>query len=82
MVTLKNVTKTNNILSVDYFPEGNENDTGHIEFDIKSNKAIKTHYCKEDENSFLKTYSHKAVLAIKKLVRKNEFPETYAFMWY
>lgn len=82
MVTLKNVIKKDNILTADYFAEEKTSDIGHIEYDLNTNKVTKLQYCKEDESSFLKTYSHKAVLAIRKLLKEEEIPKIFVYMWY
>ena len=82
MVTLTNVKKQNNILTTEYYPEGNKSDIGRIEFDVQSKKAINIQYCKEDEESFLKRYANKAVDAIEEMIAKNEYPKTYEYMWY
>ena len=81
MVTLTNLKKVNNKVITDYYPEGEASEIGHIEYDITTSVA-EVSLCKTDLDSHLKTYYHKAVDAIEKLVKKNEFPETYRYMWY
>ena len=82
MVTLINILKISDILSADYYPEGNKNDVGHIEYDLKNQKLIKTNYCTADKNSFFNPYLSKALLAIKEMATKHDFPSTYDYMWY
>lgn len=82
MVTLKNVTKIDNILAADYFPEDRQNDLGHIEYNILTGKIENIKHCEEDEKSFLKPYSHKSVLAIKEILGQDTLPKNYTYMWY
>lgn len=82
MVTLKNVTKRNNILVADYYPEDKQTDLGHIEYNVLTGEVENIKHCKEDENSFLKPYSYKSVLAIKEILGKDTLPKTYTYMWY
>ena len=82
MVTLKKIKKINNIISAEYYPEGDSSDIGIIEYDIDGKVVISVQYCDKDKESHLKGYSKKAIIAIEKLIEKNEFPETYNYMWY
>lgn len=82
MVTLQNIKKQNNILTTEYYPEGDKSDIGRIEFDISKKKVLNIQYCKKDEESFLKRYSKKAIAAIEEMIAKNEYPQTYNYMWY
>lgn len=82
MVTLKEIKKNNNLVSFVYFAESNDDDTGKILYDIKLQKVVDYKYCEKDKNSNLKTYFHKAVRAIEKCVRDNNFDEPVRYMWY
>lgn len=82
MVTLNNIIKDGNFISTDYFLEANESDIGHIEYDINSNKVIEFKYSQEDEQSNIKYGYHKAIAAIKLLIKYNKFPPSYKYMWY
>ena len=72
----------NNIITAEYFPEGNSEDIGKICYDVEKHEVTTCEYCKADNESFLKTYFNKAVRAIEKCVDNNEFPETVNYMWY
>ena len=83
MVTLKNVNVINNTVCAEYFPEGNETDIGRIEYDLDKNKVKSIQLCQEDESSVLKTYAHKAIKALKKLIDTNDLPrKQYTYIWY
>lgn len=82
MVTLKKIKRINNIVSAEYYPEGDSSDIGIIKYDIDNKNVISVEYCSKDMESHLKGYSKKAVIAIEKLGEKNEFPEIYNYMWY
>ena len=82
MVILKKIKKENNIISVVYFPDVDDNDMGTIQYDIELGEVIHFSYCKTDEQSYLQAYFHKAVRAIEKMIENNEFPEEYIYSWY
>lgn len=82
MVTLMKIKKVNNIVSAEYFPEDKADDLGKIVYDIQKESVIEQEYCKTDNESFLKTYFHKAISAIEKCIEKDDFPETMEYMWY
>lgn len=82
MVILKQIKKENNIISVIYVPDVDNDDKGTIQYDIELDEVIHFVYCKTDERSYLQSYFHKAVKAIREMIKKNEFPEEYIYSWY
>lgn len=82
MVTLTKIEKLNNIVTAEYYPEGEKQDVGKIIYDIAKKEVIDKKYCDIDKTSFLQSYFHKAVIGIEKCVKKNEYPETLRIMWY
>lgn len=82
MVTLQKIRKNNNIVEVEYYAEDNSDDTGRIVFDLTNEKVLDIQLCNIDNESYLKTYYHKAVNAIKEISRLKELPATYVYMWY
>lgn len=82
MVTLAKIKKVNNIISVEYFPEDRKDDIGAIVYDIEKKIVVEYDYCKTDNESFLKTYFKKAISAIEKCIKEDNFPETVEYMWY
>lgn len=84
MVTLINIKKNNNLVVVDYYPEGNTEDVGHIEYNIDNKKVLDYRYCKLDTESYLKTYYNKTISAIEEMIEDNvkDYPQAYNYMWY
>lgn len=82
MVTLTNVTKKDNIVYAEYFPEGNEKDIGKIVYNIEKKEVIEKKYCELDEKSYLKSYFKKSIKALKECVENNDFPKEKVLMWY
>ena len=78
----KKIKKLNNIVTAEYYPEGEKQDVGKITYDIAKREVIDKTYCAIDEASFLQSYFHKAVIGIEKCVIKGEYPETLRVMWY
>ncbi len=82
MVTLIHIVKNGSCVSADYFLDKNECDIGYIEYEIDSEKVIQYSYSHEDEQSYVKYGYHKAIEAIKLLVKYNKFPDRYCYIWY
>ena len=82
MVTLTNITKTNNIIECDYYPEYGEN-PGHIAFDI--DKGIVELKYADFEYGILfsiDTYVHFAAKRLSELFHQKTIPEKDIVMWY
>lgn len=82
MVTLTKIEKLNNIVTAEYYPEGEKQDVGKIIYDIAKKEVIDKKYCDIDRKAYLQSYFHKAVIGIEKCVKKNEYPEILRIMWY
>lgn len=59
MVTLKKIKRINNMVSAEYYPEGDSSDIGIIKYDIDNKNVISVEYCSKDMESHLKGYSKK-----------------------
>lgn len=83
MVTLKNVTRTNNIFEYDYYPEWHKDELGHIKYDLDKEEIIDVQYSKEDDVYF-HGYAIKSTRALKKMLKENnnEILDEYVMMWY
>lgn len=79
MITLTNLIKDGNLIRTDYY--GYDNEVGHIVFDISAGKVVEKTYSKNENENFCHFFA-KAVLAIKALIKYNQFPSTYHYVWY
>ena len=82
MVTLTKIKKNDNVVTFEYFPEGNKEDVGFVSYDLTKKEVFDFKYCIQDEKSNLKGYFKKSVRAIKELVKQEELPKEYVYMWY
>lgn len=82
MVTLINLKRIDNLIITDYFLDDNNDDKGHIEYDISRNSVIQYSYSREDDESNIKYGFRKAIAAIEKLIEYGRFPEKYRYIWY
>lgn len=81
MVILKDITKTNNIVTAWYYML-EENDLGYIEYDLKQEEVVNYQYNEEDANSVIKRGLSKAAEAIKLMAKHNKFPANFEYSWY
>ena len=79
MVILKNIIKTKNSVSANYYPEGNMNEDGFMEMSIPDKKIIA--HKKAVEYS---TAPAHVMYALRDIVDvdKDDFPEEIAVLWY
>jgi hypothetical protein len=86
MVILRNVTKENDIIRCDYFPEGNT-DKGTIEYNYKIDQVIRKVYASEyDDDSFAWYYGY-ALKRLKRIIKSDDFKnnifkDQYEAFWY
>lgn len=74
MVILKNITKTENDISADYYPEGRK-EKGFMLMDLKSEKIVAHH----NVSSFAATHVR---LELKRLAKMEEPPKEKTLLWY
>ena len=85
MVILKNVTKENNCICWDYFPE-NQKEKGRIEYDYENDKVtLKETVAVFDD--YIETYFNYALKKLKRIVKSEDFKkgilkEEYKAVWY
>ncbi|MFI3173348.1 MAG: hypothetical protein R3Y58_13420 [Eubacteriales bacterium] len=79
MVILKNIKKINNIISCDYYPEG-QNDKGEMQVDMDKKIVIQTVKSKLDENVTM--YSRHVKRKLIELSEYEILPEEYRCVWY
>ena len=79
MVILKNMTKTKDNISANYYPEGNMNEEGFMKMSILDKKIIA--HKKAVEYS---TAPAHVMYALRDIVDvdKDDFPEEIAVLWY
>lgn len=80
MLHVKNVIKSDDCLSADYFYR-DTNDVGHITLNLNTGEVIEKRLNKEDE-----TYEGgsvgKVVRFLRKMIKTNRYPESADYMWY
>ena len=82
MVKLKNITKIDNFISCDYYPEG-EIECGFFKIDIKNNFDIVEHVVAPYVKDWIfNPYFHRAKNRLIKIVNDNPLPKEQLVMWY
>lgn len=84
MVILKNVTKKDNYIECDYFPEGKDA-KGHIIYDFKADKPIEKKLSPRYDE--IEIYFNYALKRLKRIIKSDdfkngEFKGEYAALWY
>lgn len=82
MLNLENVKRKDNIITAEYYPEGNKADKGFIEYDITKNKVSNYVYSERDKETEMHSYFKKAVNAIEDMIEENNIQNSKLIMWY
>ena len=78
MLVLRNIKREGNIISADYYPEG-EPEFGHIEIDSVSGEIVLLRRAKGYEYSTDGTHARKELMRLANL---EELPEERTVLWY
>lgn len=79
MLRLKNIKRSNGIISSDYFPEGNDIG-GTVSICVADGKVVEEQLSNMDVDFPL--YFHHAVEGLRALMNKEDIPEEKIIMWY
>ena len=79
MLKLKNISKNNNIISADYYPE-NSSEIGKICIDINSGEIMEKQLTTYDE--IFPLYFDHAVSYLKNISKLDNYPKEKLVMWY
>ena len=74
MVILKNIRKTDDTISVDYYPEGKE-PRGYMDINLESGDVIGHN----NASSFAASHVRRE---LKRLVKRDELPREKTVLWY
>jgi len=79
MIKLKNIKRTENIISCDYYPEGS-NLRGYVSVNVENGGYVSLCYSEYEHGK--KTYAGKTRNKLLELAEKKDLPEEYVSMWY
>ncbi len=78
MVILREITKSNDTIQADYYPEG-DSSKGHLTVDISTGEILVHESAIGYENSTVSYHVKKALIRLASL---NEIPKQKTVMWY
>lgn len=78
MLVLRNITRNNNIIAADYYPENRES-SGHIKVSILNKNIVLLEKAKGYEYSSAPAHAKKALLD---MIDIDELPAEVTVMWY
>ena len=82
MVILENVIKKDNIIEADYCYPSDEQDKGHVIFDMKRGEYTSVVYCDSDKKCGAVYCFPKIKDALTLMIRYDKYPKTYHYMWH
>ena len=78
MLVLRNISKSNNTIEADFYPEDGK-EYGHIKVDLLTGKYISITLAKGYENSTSPSHARRELIAMANLA---ELPKERMVMWY
>ena len=81
MIVLDNIEKHDGYITADHYSL-DDNDRGHVSYDIEKDCLFDVVYNKEDEGSITKYPFGKSLYAMRNLAKSDKELKTYHYLWY
>ena len=82
MLNLERIEVKDNLITMEYYPEGDSNDKGFIKYDKIKKKVIEFRYTQANIKSKMHIYFNKAVNTLEDMIEEDEVLKSKLIMWY